>query len=92
MYKHSLKKCIHNEKLGWLILFVAVDCGVPDPPINGAVESFSSVMFGANVTYECDEGYSLSISHSTCAKSKKWEPVPICEKPAGEQFQCIYGN
>lgn len=76
-------QCTAKNTLIFFVVIVAA-CGVPSAPTNGSVRSYSSVVLGGTVTYDCDVGFQPSTQFATCVLSRKWEPKPICSKP-GEQ-------
>lgn len=65
-----------------------VNCGVPDPPINGALMSYSHTRVGGTVTYRCDESFRPSDSRSSvCNYLGLWIPRPYdhnCTSVIGE--------
>ena len=56
-----------------------VDCGIPDPLINGVARAEQST-FGSVVTYLCDNGYTLEGNNArTCQADTSWDgDVPLC--------------
>jgi len=58
-----------------------VDCGEPIAPANGTVFIENGTKYNAEVTFECDTGYSLIGNASNmCQLSGEWEPgTPTCQ-------------
>ncbi len=47
--------------------------------MNGSVLDYSHAREGANVSYQCDEGYTPSgIIMATCTNTSKWIPAQEC--------------
>ena len=46
-------------------------------PTNGSLGNYSHTREGANLTYQCDKGFTPSaVFHSTCDSSAMWTPDP----------------
>ena len=57
--------------------FIIVDCGVPDPPINGTMGNYSNTEVGATLQFWCNEGFhSPDIRVSVCSNQGLWTPLP----------------
>lgn len=58
-------------------LYFTVNCGVPVPPMNGRIVLCLHTREGAEVTFQCDNGFRPSnIMNSTCANTGFWIPAP----------------
>lgn len=54
-----------------------VTCDIPDDPENGYV-SYSSLEYGAELKYECNEGYQLEDSENVyCTSDGTWSKTNI---------------
>lgn len=77
-YLHVLAK--EEKKLTVLIFFniVTVDCGPPEPPMNGSTGNYSSMTtLGATVTYVCDKFFlPITTMISRCSSNGLWDPAP----------------
>jgi hypothetical protein len=62
------------------ILSLVVDCGSLSPPDDGSVQ-LNGTVFGSQVMYSCDVGYSLiGVNTRTCLASQDWsDTVPVCQ-------------
>ncbi len=57
---------------------ISVDCGIPEPPLNGFLGNYSSTKEGDNVTFQCGGDYvPLAVMVSTCSSSGMWDPEPM---------------
>ena len=53
------------------------NCSAPPPPADGSIDSYTSRVPGAKVTFQCDEGFSPSgLMTAVCQASGNWEPDP----------------
>ena len=58
-----------------------MNCGDPVAPTNGSLGNFPHTRVGANLTYQCDEGFRPSVPfNSTCDSSAMWIPDPADHK------------
>ncbi len=57
----------------------ALDCGIPEGIHHGTV-SYPNTLQGSEATYECDEGYELSLGDMirTCLSNREWSGTPPC--------------
>ena len=64
-------------------LIHTVDCGIPNPPINGYLSSYPDTKEGTIVTFQCDadEYVPSVVLDSTCSNLGMWVPDP-------EQHEC----
>ena len=54
-----------------------VNCGVPDPPVNGTVDTPDHTREGSSVDYRCDDGFRPSANFtSICDNTTLWIPPP----------------
>lgn len=51
-----------------------MDCGLPRPPVNGNLGSYSRTTEGANVTFRCNRDIAEMVS--VCTSDGMWDPVP----------------
>lgn len=67
-----------------------VDCGVPDPPVNGSfVVSLADTTQNSVIFYRCDEGlFPMGDLPSICNASGVWNPNPRDQFCATEQ--CMF--
>ena len=57
--------------------FIIVDCGVPNPPMNGTLGNYSHTEVGATVQFWCNEGFHPpDIRDSVCSNQGLWTPLP----------------
>ena len=63
-------------------LFAAIDCGDPGTPSNGRLVTSGSTRFGAEISYECNDGYALKRGSETreCGESGWSGSLPSCER------------
>ena len=69
--------------LTFLPMFIAVDCGIPDHPVNGMYrQTHGETTFGSRVAYLCKKQHYLVGSNSTrCQSNKEWsDPAPQCKR------------
>ena len=52
-----------------------VDCGDPQAPDNGIINSYTSTIEGAQITFQCNDDPS-NVMTSTCSSAGVWEPDP----------------
>ena len=52
-----------------------VDCGDPQAPDNGIINSYTSTIEGAKITFQCNDDPS-NVMTSTCSSAGVWEPDP----------------
>ena len=48
-----------------------VDCGSPQPPVNGMVTDITSTLEGSEVTFQCN-----ITSTAVCNRDRRWSPDP----------------
>src|SRR2546422_2177264 len=63
------------------ITFLAVQCNIPEDPINGRA-LYTSVVYNSQVKYECRYGYKLNVGLEMrkCGANKQWEgETPKCQ-------------
>ena len=54
-----------------------MDCGIPIPPTDGTIVSYSGTKLGNIVTFKCDEGFRPSAEvNGTCGSDARWNPAP----------------
>ena len=54
-----------------------VNCGDPEPPVNGSVDTPPHTREGASVMYRCNDGFRPSADFpSTCTNTAMWYPPP----------------
>lgn len=59
-----------------LSLTHAVDCGVPEPPMNGSVV-YTRTTEGANLTFDCDIFFfPVDTPTAVCTREGVWVPLP----------------
>lgn len=81
----SVMYCIHLTRLQfvpWLVLiyFSVTHCPFPPNIKNGFISASSGVVYGANVTYKCNNGFSMDgNSVIECMDNGKWRKVPVCQ-------------
>ena len=70
-----------------LTLRPPVDCGVPDPPVNGSfVGSIEATVENSMIFYRCDDGLFPMINlSSTCDSNGMWNPNPRDQSCTTEQ-------
>ena len=62
----------------------AVDCGEPQAPVNGNINSYTSTIEGAQITFQCNSD-PTNVMTSTCSSTGSWEPDPVmvfCSNPS----------
>ena len=52
-----------------------VGCGDPQAPDNGIINSYTSTIEGAQITFQCNDDPS-NVTTSTCSSAGVWEPDP----------------
>lgn len=52
-----------------------VNCGDPNPPLNGSLGKYPHTREGASVAFWCNDEPS-SIMNSTCMNTSLWKPPP----------------
>ncbi|CAI8024485.1 Sushi, von Willebrand factor type A, EGF and pentraxin domain-containing protein 1, partial [Geodia barretti] len=59
----------------------AIDCGILEDPVNGAVATSQGTVFMSDATYTCNEGYRLvGSSTRSCEETEVWSgAAPVCE-------------
>jgi hypothetical protein len=58
-------------------ILLAVNCGQPDPPVNGSLMTILHTREGATVDFSCDEDFIPSmVETATCAHTALWIPAP----------------
>ena len=58
------------------MLYLA-DCGPPPPVTNGSINSYTSTVEGAVITYQCNEGLCPSgLLTAVCQPDGRWRPNP----------------
>ena len=61
----------------WDLITTAVDCGAPQPPLNGTVDTYSSTTEGSSITYHCNMGlFPVNKLVSVCSCTGQWTPNP----------------
>ena len=61
----------------YVYTFELVDCGVPVPPNNGSLGSYTNTREGTSVTFRCNEGFRPSVPMiATCMRNAMWYPAP----------------
>ena len=54
-----------------------VNCGIPLPPSNGSIVSYSGTEVGDSIIYKCHDGFRPSYEMSgTCTMDARWQPAP----------------
>ena len=55
-----------------------VDCGYPDPPVNGSFGGdITSTVEGSEITYQCDDGLTPEgTMTAVCGEDGEWRPNP----------------
>ena len=68
--------------------FIIVDCGVPDPPMDGTLGNYSHTAVGATVQFWCNEGFHPpDIRDSVCSNQGLWTPLPQKHNCRGKESQ-----
>ena len=52
------------------------DCGHPKPPANGSLSNYTRTTEGANVTFQCNDGYYPPGEIVAVCISRRWSPLP----------------
>ena len=68
-----------------------VDCGVPDPPVNGSfVGSIEDTSEGSMIFYKCNDSlFPIGNLPSTCGSNGMWNPNPMDQRCTTEQCTLI---
>ena len=76
IYTFSLLLCV--KICPFTIIYNAVGCGRPFPPVNGIIEPYSSTQEGAEIQYHCEEGHTpREWKTSQCQENGMWAPDPL---------------
>ena len=68
---------IQHNNLTVIYNSLTVDCGIPLPPGNGSIVSYSGTKVGDRVIYKCHDGFRPSHEMSgICMMDVMWQPVP----------------
>ena len=60
-----------------ILISTAVDCGIPEPPVNGYLGNYTGRKLSDIVTVQCGDGYIPSmVMVSTCMQNGLWTPQP----------------
>ena len=69
-----------NKAWNIVVLFLSpiVDCGDPDPPVNGSFGGdITSTVEGSEITYQCDDGLAPEgTMTAVCGQDGEWRPNP----------------
>ena len=97
--------CRGKENHKWVLAIeqascvIIVDCGVPDPPMNGTLGNYSHTEVGATVQFWCNEGFHPPDTRdSVCSNQGVWIPLTQEHNCRGKKVNyervlvTVYGN
>ena len=68
-------------------IVLPVDCGSPQPPVNGMVTDITNTLEGSEVTFQCGNATATAV----CSKDGRWSPDPgqqVCGFQSG--MNCLH--
>ena len=84
MYLYNINYYCANVHTTWLViigLLSSVDCGSPQPPVNGLVVEIASMREGSEVIFQCN-------ASAVCSRDGRWSPDPgqqVCGFQSGSR-------
>ena len=76
-YPNELFEMFHCYQSIFTLFLNITDCGVPNSPGNGSVNTTNGTKYGNMVSFSCNTGFDLIGSHvSTCSEHGNWSTTP----------------
>lgn len=76
-FRETIMICCMHKKTPLFIVYAANNCGIPFPPMNGSIASYSGTMPRSTVTFMCDRFFVPTvIMVGVCTNELVWNPSP----------------